>query len=227
MQWRRGAALAVVGLTAAAAPAAASPADLFGFGGRSPGMGQTGVATATDFDAAYLNPAGLADVTRKRMTFGFLYSDFDLEMDGRSTGTDSAAVILFGGALPVPLGGALADRIGFGIGFLVPPNELNRARHPFPGDPVFELLETRAHVVGLQMGLGARISRHWRAGIGVTTLATLDGGIHVSTDAAGRFTTRSEQNLVTRITPLAGVRWLVPAVHLQTGLVFRGAAYTD
>jgi long-chain fatty acid transport protein len=224
---RRGvAAFAALSLYAAA-PAAASPADLFGFGGRSPGMGGTGVATATDFDAAYLNPAGLADVVRKRITFGFLFGDFDLELDGRSAGTDSATGLLFGGAVPVPLGGALQNRLGFGIGFLVPPNAINRAQHPFPGEPVFELLETRAHVVGLQLGLGARISKRWRAGLGVMTLATLDGRIHVSTDAAGRFTTRSQQDLVTRLTPVAGVRFLVPELHLQTGLVFRGAAQTD
>jgi len=219
--------LAALALCAGAGPTAASPAELFGFGGRSPGMAQTGVATATDFDAAYLNPAGLADVGRKRITFGFLFGDFDLEMDGRQTDTEHATALLFGGAIPVPLGGALRDRIGFGIGFLVPPSAINRARHPFPGEPVFALLETRAHVVGLQLALGMRLTPRWRAGIGVTTLATLDGGIHVSTDAAGRFTTRSEQNLITRLNPLAGVRLLVPEKHLQLGATFRAPARTD
>ncbi len=219
--------LAALALCASAGRTTASPSELFGFGGRSPGMAQTGVAMATDFDATYLNPAGLADVTRKRVTFGFLFGDFHLEMDGRKTATENATAVLFGGAIPVPLGGALRDRIGFGIGFLVPPQAINRARHPFPGEPVFALLETRAHVVGLQLGLGVRITPHWRAGIGVTTLATLDGGIHVSTDAAGRFTTRSEQNLVTKLNPVAGTRLLVPELHLQVGAVFRAPARTD
>jgi len=221
------AALAVLALALTAGTAAASPTDLFGFGGRSPAMGQTGVATATDFDAAYLNPAGLADIVHKRVTIGFLYGDFQLKIGGEPTGTDPAQAILFGGAVPVPLGGALRDRIGFGIGFLVPPSAINRARQPYPGTPVFALLETRAQVVGLQLGIGARITPRLRAGIGVMTLATLDGGIHVSTDAAGRFTTKSEQNLVTRLSPLLGIRYLIPDKHLQIGLVGRAAAETD
>ena len=57
-------------IAALTANAHASPLDLFGFGGKSPGMVGTGVATANDYDALYLNPAGLALVTRRRLALG-------------------------------------------------------------------------------------------------------------------------------------------------------------
>ncbi|HUH05361.1 MAG TPA: hypothetical protein VML75_25365 [Kofleriaceae bacterium] len=190
-------------------------------------MAGTGVATATGFDAAYLNPAGLADNPRKRMTFGYMYGTFSLERDGRDTGTDDAQGMVFGGAMPIPMGGVMKDRVGFGIGFHVPPNAVNRARHPFPGEPVFELLETRAQVVGIQAAFGFKIKPWLRLGLGAQSLATLEGVIHVSTDSAGRFTTRSEQELVTKFAPLLGARVLWPRQKMQFGLVLRGESRTD
>ncbi len=218
--------LALALLTLGARAAAASPLDLFGFGGRSPAMAGTGVSTATGFDATWINPAGLADVQRKRVTFGYMYGDFALNFDGKGTGTDPVQGLVFGGALPIPLGGFMHDRVGLGLGFHVPPNSINRARHPFPGDPVYELLETRGHVVGIQAAVGVVATDWLRVGFGVQALATLDGTIHVSTDAAGRFTTKSEQELITRFAPLIGARLRGPTRHTQLGLVLRGEAKT-
>lgn len=223
--WAR--ALVCAAVLGTAASAHASPVDLFGFGGRSPGMAGTGVASATGFDAAYINPAGLADNHRKRLTFGYMYGTFSLERDGRDTGTEDAQGLVFGGAMPIPMGGVMKDRVGFGIGFHIPPNAVNRARHPFPGEPVFELLETRAQVVGIQAAFGFKIRPWLRLGIGTQSLATLEGAIHVSTDSAGRFTTRSEQQLVTKFAPLMGARVLWPRKKMQLGLVLRGESRTD
>lgn len=219
-----------VGLTIAlggALPAQASPLDLFSFGGRSPGMAGTGVATATGYEASWLNPAGLADVRRKRVTVGFMYADMNLALNGEDTGTDPVRGLIFGGALPLPLGGPLRDRVGLALGFHVPPNAVNRARAPFPGQPMYALLETRGHVVGLQASAGYKVNEALRVGAGVRTLAALDGGIHVFTDRAGRFATRSEQELVTELTPIVGARLLIEAVDAQVGLVYRGEARTD
>jgi long-subunit fatty acid transport protein len=62
-------------------------------------------------------------------------------------------------------------------------------------------------VIALQVATGFKIDDHLDAGVGVIALAALKGAIHVSTDAAGRFTTTSEQRLVSRLAPIAGVRW--------------------
>jgi hypothetical protein len=57
--------------------AQASPLELFGFGGRSPALAATGVASA-DFEALYLNPAGLPEVSGRRLSVGTLFGSFSL-----------------------------------------------------------------------------------------------------------------------------------------------------
>ena len=220
-------ALAVcAGALAMARPAAASPLDLFGFGGRSPGLAGAGVASATGYDAVFLNPAGLAHVPRKRATLGGLYGDFTLELDGAAADVDRASGIVIGGELPVPLGGALRDRVGLGFGFYVPTQSINRAAAPYPGTPMFALLEHRSHVVAIDVALGYRLRPRWSVGLGVNALAVLRGGIDVTTDGSGRFTTQSEQRLLTRFAPIAGVRWQRRA-DLVLGAVVRAASRSD
>jgi len=222
----RGSALAaILAVAAAASTAEASPLDLFGFGGRSPGLAGAGGATTDDYDAVFLNPAGLAEARRKRATVGYLYGDFALTLDRRPTGTDPASGLILGGVVPVPLGGRLRDRIGLGLGLYVPSKTLNRVRHPFPGVPVYALLESRSHVIAIQVAVGARVAPAWSVGAGVITLAELDGHIDVTTDAAGRFTTFSEQRLVTHFAPVVGARWR--RARVAAALTLRAPARSD
>jgi len=69
-----------------AGPAAASPTELFGLGGRSPALAGAGVADAEAYDAAYLNPAGLADLRRRHVAVGYQIGDIDLDNLGRAVG---------------------------------------------------------------------------------------------------------------------------------------------
>ena len=233
MGWARvaiRAALVCAATAAAARVAVGSPLELYGFGGRSPALAGTGESDSAGFDSTYLNPAGLGEVTRKRLTVGYLYGDFSLEMDGDDTGTERPRGLSFGAALPLPLGGALRDRVGFGLGFFVPTGTLTRVRVPLPGDPVYALLETRSQTLGILLGTGVRISDRWRAGIGLLALAALRGYIFVDVDAAQRFTTDSEQRLVTNFAPVAGVTWDPPMggfEDIRFGLTVRGASRSD
>jgi long-chain fatty acid transport protein len=217
---------AVASLLCARASATASPLELFGFGGRSPAMAGTGVASSDSYEAVYLNPAGLARVIAKRATVGGVYGDFTLRRSGEDPDVDPARGVVFGGQFPLPLGGTMKDRVGFGFGFWIPSETLNRARAPFPGTPSFVLLENRAHVIALQFATGVKVRDDVDVGVGVIALAILAGGIHVSTDAAGRFATTSEQELLTRFAPVAGVTWHArPSIDL--GVVFRGTSRSD
>jgi hypothetical protein len=210
-----------------ARPAHGSPLDLFGFGARSPALAGTGVATSTDYDAVYLNPAGLADTPGKRITLGTMAGDMYLYLDGERAGTDPISGLIIGGAVPMPLGGALRDRVGLGLGFHIPFATINRARQPLPGVPVYALLENRSFVVSIQGAIGVKLGDRWRVGAGVLALAELHGTIDVTTDAAGRFTTTSEQQLVTRAAPIAGARYLMPERALDLGLTFRAPSRSD
>ncbi|MEZ4398677.1 MAG: hypothetical protein R3B06_01565 [Kofleriaceae bacterium] len=218
-----------LGTTLAAALAssvAASPLDLFGFGGRSPALAGTGVASTTDFDAVYLNPAGLADTTHKRATIGGLYANYRLRLGADDVASEDPRGLVIGGQVPMPLGGALRDRVGLGFGFYVPSQSINRARAPFPGRPSFVLLENRPYVVGLMVGVGVRLSPRWTAGVSVNSLAVLRGTIDVSVDGSGRFTTQSEQRLLTRFAPIVGARWQARA-DADLGLVVRTPSRSD
>lgn len=211
---------------ASAATASASPLELFGFGGRSPGLAGAGVASTEGYDATYVNPAGLGLVKRKRATIGGMYGAFALRMDGAQTDTDPASGLVIGGAVPMPLGGKAKDRVGIGFGFHIPTEAINRARAPFPGTPVFTLLENRSHVIGLQFAVGVHVKPRLSVGLGVNTLAVLRGGIDVTTDGSGRFTTQSEQRLLTRFAPIIGARWQWRD-DVNLGIVGRGPSRSD
>jgi long-chain fatty acid transport protein len=224
--WARVAIAAALILFARAA--AGSPLELYGVGGRSPALAGTGETDAAGFDSAYLNPAGLAEVPRKRLSVGYLYGDFELRMDGQDTGTDRPRGLTFGAALPLPLGGALRDRVGLGLGFYVPTGTLTRVRVPLPGDPVYALLEARSQTLGILLATGVKLSDRWRAGIGLLALAALRGYIFVDVDAAKRFSTDSEQRIVTNFAPVAGVTWDAPFFpDGRFGLTVRGASRSD
>ncbi len=215
-------AVAIAIAVATAAPAQASPLDLFGFGGRSPGVVGTGIATTTDYDSVYLNPAGLADTPRRRFTIGSMAGDMFLYLDDARVDTETISGMVVGGAVPLPLGGAMRDRVGVGLGFHIPYAALNRARHPLPGAPVYILLEQRSFVIGMQLAAGVRLTPRISAGAGVLTLAELGGTIDVTSDASGRFTSFAQEELITRFTPVAGMRYRIPERDLDLGITFRG-----
>ncbi|HUS63925.1 MAG TPA: hypothetical protein VMZ28_05240 [Kofleriaceae bacterium] len=227
----RPAAIAVVAAIAVIAGrpsrAAGSPLELFGFGGRSPAMAGTGAGDSDSFDSAYLNPAGLAGVSARRVSVGYLVGDYALELDGDETDTARPSALVFGAALPLPLGGALRDRVGIGLGFITPTAALVRVRVPFPGDPTYSLLETRSQTLGILVAGGVRVTDRLRLGGGILALAALRGYIFVDADGAGRFSSDSEQRLVTHFAPVAGATYDLDWRDARAGLTFRGASRSE
>jgi hypothetical protein len=201
----RRAGLVLYALLAGARAAEASPLQMFGIGGDSPGRAGTGAADVEGFEGVYLNPAGLGGTPAKRFTVGTLLGDFELQ--GVERTVDAAIGIEIGVTTPVRFGGSWKDRVGLGLGFYVPTNVITKARAPRPGTPFYALLENRAQTVGVQVGFGVALTPRWSVGLSMLTLAALKGSIHVASDPAGRFTTTSEEQLVTDVAPIVGVRW--------------------
>ncbi len=197
--------------------ASASPLEEFGFGGRSSAMGGVGAASSEDFESVYSNPAGLGDLTQKRFSAGFLFGSFNL--NGVDRTVDNAEGLIVGVTLPVPFEDFLKNRVGFGFGVYVPTQQLNRVRSPTPGTPYFALLEDRQEVIGIQVGLGIKLSDRWSFGAGLLVLAALQGEIDVSTDTAGRFDTISQEQLIANYAPVAGIRYRASDA-LTLGAVF-------
>src|SRR5687767_10708176 len=88
------AALGAPGLARAHVP------DTYGFGSRATAMGGAVSADATDFSAAYYNPAGLVGATGVSVSVGYLYAANNLRMNGLDNGVASAHGLVGGLVAP-------------------------------------------------------------------------------------------------------------------------------
>jgi long-chain fatty acid transport protein len=219
-------------LVLAPAPALASAEDVVGYGTRSPAMAGVGAASATQYDAVYLNPAGLVDAEPRAMTYGFSATHFDvsgperLDGAGRPVGRDPRIEPARGGiigvTLRIPFAASWKDRVTLGMGFYVPTNVVVRGDILLPEEPQMLLLGSRMQTVAIQIALGVRLTDRLSLGAGFRALAELIGSIRVSTDATGRIGSRSDSELVATYAPTFGARYRLDG-RTTLGLAFRGA----
>jgi long-chain fatty acid transport protein len=210
--------LALAGLWS---PAHASLPDLIGLGSRAAALGGAAVATASDYEAAYYNPAGLGGTSR-RFVLGAVYGGYRLKLDSKDYPVEDTAGLLLGGSTGIPLGGLLRDRLGLGLGLYLPFSVVNRVRVPFPDVPRAALLDTRTQIVSVLLGAGLRLPAGLSVGGGVLALAALVGSIDIAADGVGRITSSSEQQLTVDYAPIVGLRWQSPAGRVALGLAYRG-----
>jgi long-chain fatty acid transport protein len=204
--------------------ASASPLELYGFGARSSSMAGSGAGSARGFDCVYLNPACLAQVRHKSLSAGIAYGSLQLKIDGADSNADDTVATTFGLVVPLRLGGPFKKGLTLGLAAMVPQRAIARARAPEVGKPTFALLDSRSEIVGIQGALGYNINRKWSIGFGVLALATLEGNIRIDVDGAGRFITRSEQELKSDFSPVLGVKYANPANSWHTGVTLRDSS---
>lgn len=206
---------------ACARPAAASVPEIAGAGTRSSALAGAGTSFSDDYEAVYTNPAGLAFARTRRLGVGLIGARYQLQLDAAPRPTDDTNGLYIGAQLPIPFGGALADRVVLGLLLYVPFNVVNRAQNPFPTQPTLAVLENRTQTVSVMMAAGVRLHRTLSVGAGALALAALVGEIDLGADAAGHFTTRSNEQLIASYAPLVGVRY-EPGRNVRLGLVLRG-----
>ena len=218
-----------VALTLFTSRAAASPEDIFGYGGRSQAMGATGVAAGEGYETAYLNPALLSTMRARKLSLGLTGATFALSAEGAASPgrvTYSAAKgVVIGADLPIPFGGILRDRVGAGLAFYTPTDVVVRGRILYPESPQFPLLPDRAQSVAIRVGLGVDVGYGVRVGAGFAALAEIQGSAIVATDATGRVGTRVEDQLVATYAPTFGATYDLPVrfpTKLRAGLTYRG-----
>ncbi|WP_437616729.1 hypothetical protein WMF20_22555 [Sorangium sp. So ce834] len=222
IRWmRRGfAPLVAAGLALAPAGAArASPEDVLGFGARASAMGATGAAIAEGYEAVYANPALLSLSRERRLTLGLEGAIFDLRAGGRRLSYAPLRGSLIGATVPIPFGGALADRVTIGLGFFAPFDVVVRGRILYPETPQFPVAD-RTQSVAAQAALGASLGHGVRVGAGFAALAALSGSVTVATDASGRVGTLVEDTLVASYGPILGASYDIGAYRV--GATFRG-----
>ncbi|MFW5920758.1 MAG: OmpP1/FadL family transporter [Polyangiales bacterium] len=204
------------------AAAEASPQDLFGYGGRTPGLAMTGASYADTYEAVYANPAGLARIDRSRVTAGLHGASFETEVDGEPFFIDSSRGFTLGLELPLPFGGVLEDRLAVGIAFFTPTNVLLRSTLRYPDVPQFPVLD-RTGVVAAQVGLG--IDLHGaidglRLGVAFSATASTIGALEVGLNEAQRFESITEVDLIATFSPIVGLSYDIG--DFAFGLVYRG-----
>jgi long-chain fatty acid transport protein len=216
----------IAALVATCGVAHASAPDLFGMGPRPAALAGGGVADGDGWDQTYTNPAGLADARRRQLSLGYLGARYLVRLDGAARDITPTNGVLLGAVLPIPFGGILRDRVGLGLAFHLPTEFVTRARAPFPGTPRLPLLDDRTQVVSVAVSAGVRVHRRVELGVGVLALAALVGQIVISTDASGHATTLSNEELVTRLSPVVGLR-VRATDRLRLGLVYRGESTAE
>lgn len=221
--------LLALALGTVATPASASPEDLFGYGGRTSAMGATGAAHATGYEAAFHNPALASSVRAPKLTLGYMGGLLRLEAQGEGLpGPTSSPPIrgtLIGAELPLPLGGALAHRIGIALAFYEPTDVVVRGRVLYPEKTQFPMLDNRAQSVTVRAAVGADIGYGIRLGVGFAALAEVVGTVVAATDATGRVGTRVEDQLVATYAPELGVSYDLPLKSpalWRVGITYRG-----
>lgn len=194
------------------APAAASPPDLFGFGGRTVGLAMTGSSYADGYESVFANPAGLGPTRRRNLTIGFVGGGYQLQLDGENFPLTPARGINIGFTLPLPFGDILEDRLVFGAGFYTPAEVLLRGNIRFPQAVQWPVID-RAQVVSVMVGLG--IDMHGvvdglSIGVGVNALANVFGELAVRLDETSAFSSVVETQLVTSFAPNVGLQYQHP-----------------
>ena len=219
------AALALGPLLAPGAAHASLP-DMISLGTRSPALGGTGVADATGYEASYQNPAGLA-TGQRNLTLGLVYGGYRTTLDGNPYPIEDTLGLVIGGALPLPLGGIMKNRLGLGLGLYLPTGFVNRVRVPLPEVPRATLLDSRTQIVSVLFGGGLRLPWGLSVGGGVLALAALVGNINIQPDGTGRITSISEQQLTINYAPIVGVRWQSPSGRVAVGATFHGVSQSS
>jgi len=187
----------------------ATPQDLMGFGGRTPGLGMTGASYADNFEAAYANPAGLGRNGRMELMLGATGGMFRLQLDGEDYPVDSSQGMTIGFQLPLPFGGPLEDVLTLGAGFFTPFNTILRNDVRFAESPQWTVID-RVQVVALQIGFGIGLER-WvpglRLGVGISGLAQNSGTLDVLLDETNQFVSLTEVQLLADFSPIAGIQY--------------------
>lgn len=215
-------ALTVVAGALAPSGARATPQDLFGYGGRSPGLAMTGVAFGDDYEAAFGNPAGLSRATERGIFTGLHAGVFELELDGERFPFDASRAQTIGFQLPLPFGGPLEDRLVLGAAFYTPISVVLRNEVLYTEVPQWPVL-VRAQVVSVMAALGVDLSDvvpGLRVGLGMSALADTIGTLRVRLDEANQFVSQTETQLLAGFAPIAGVTLDIDE-QIGFGLVYR------
>lgn len=200
--------------------ALAHTGEVFGLGSQSSARAGAVAATASDFSAAYYNPAGFGFAPRGEFTVGASYFASNLRIDGEKQPIENPVGVIIGSVHPMEFGGFLKGRLTLGFAVYMLPDKLVRVIARRPGEAFFPLYENRTQRLLILPALGIRLHRRVAVGIGFNMLAMLDGHVVAREGATRSLAPRVDEQIRTRLTLHAGAR-VRPIDRLDLGVAYR------
>jgi len=168
----------------AASLAQASPAELYGFGGRAMGRAQGGVSLDGDAGAALLNPAQLVGHDKAQVLVGYALVRFDFDeipplywdtnQDGLIDENDAPLTMGEydkGDGLMLGLRRPIGKRFGVGGALFIPQSRLLRLQTVDPQLPNYFMYRNRTQRYALALGFAGEPVRSLQVGGGVRLLS--------------------------------------------------------
>ncbi|MCA9606159.1 MAG: outer membrane protein transport protein [Myxococcales bacterium] len=219
------AALALLLVVAAAAPAAAQPMDTYGLGSRSVALAGAVTADVEDFSANYYNPAGIVRDGQLRLSVGWFGAYHDMSLNDIASNVDPIDGIVAG--LNVP--GNIGDfRFAFGLAVHLNDQRISRTRTLPRQRPRWELYDNRPHRTFLAAHVAIEPVPWLRIGGGIGFLSfsevdlSIRGTIDIGAPERGSALEHDVLgNLITIRFPQVGVQ-VQPTDWLDFGAVYRG-----
>jgi long-chain fatty acid transport protein len=199
-------------------PATASVGDVFGLGSRSAALANAATALAEGFEATYYNPARIEGPPR--FSLGILAAGSLLSANGVRKPIEDPLGIVIGATAPLPLGGALRDRIHVGLGLFLLPDKIVREIGRAPADPHFPLFDNRTQRVVILPAVSFRLHPKLSLGIAANVLAALGGAVNVREGPLRGLDARVDEDLLTTFAVNAGIS-IRPTPFFTIALAFR------
>lgn len=167
----------------------ASPLDAYGFGARSIALGGAATALATDYSAAYYNPAAFAAGGRLSLEVGYSLAVPALELDGRDAGVASSRGVQGGVTIPGELFG---HAVGASLALFLPDGLISRVRTLPQAQPRFALYDNRPQRLMVATSVALELLDDLYLGAGLTYIASTSGTLDVqgTVNTAGAELTR-------------------------------------
>jgi hypothetical protein len=208
-----------------ARPASATSGSVLGIGPRTLALAGSGATLPMGYEAAFENPAQLAESSKPDLELGYGATRFALTLapQALSVPEDGSGSTLLGFALPLRFG---SESLVFGFAARSPSNRIASASLPYAEQPQFPLLVQRTEATDFDLSVGLRPIRFLSLGAGLRGIASLAGTVTVLQNPDGTSTSSVDDTLKPVLAPIFGVTTQL-GERDALGLVFRGALRAD
>jgi len=203
-------------LCASSTTAGANPFEVLGLTSRHAGTANAGAASVDDSAALYYNPAGLVARPGRELMFGSIGAYANLERGDRFPDPLGVQLAV---RTPVPLRGALANRIVVGVALHLVPRYIAHVIAPSPDEPYYPYYGDRMSRIVVLPGVAARFGR-LSVGASVDVLAALGGTLSATEGTTRALDSRADERIPTIARAILGATWQATGC-VRIGAVFR------